>query len=376
MYSKNLAEALKQMILSPVEEIGKYYKEIQGYINNQPAKKQLSLSRAKVKSVKMIKPADNEYVYDIGMKNTKHPWFFGNNVLVHNSCYFSAYPILKNEIEKGEIIWTKESMTDMYNELAKSVSSTFPEFLLSTFNVPVKRSTGVIASSRETISESGIWMVKKRYACLMFDKDGIRQDVGRPGKLKAMGLDLKRADTPKFVQEFLSEILMDTLCGKGEKEVIEKIRNFKEKFADLKPWQQGTPRAVNKLSHYKEEIELANIKRLKGETVDTVRAPGHVTASLAWNRLRDAHMDQHSMKIIDGQKIIVCKLLETSENKLSSIAYPVDQAKLPDWFISLPFDLSGMLASVVDKKIENLLGVLDYDLKAADNSTTYNSLFE
>lgn len=295
-----------------------------------------------------------------------------------DSCYFSAYPILKPEIDRGELVWTKESIADMYNELAKAVSATFPEFLLGRFNVPVKRSTGVIASSRETISESGIWMVKKRYACLMYDKDGIRQDVnGKPGKLKAMGLDLKRADTPKFVQKFLSEILMDTLCGMGENAVIEKIRAFKERFEEMKPWQQGTPRAVNKLSHYRDKIEMANIKKMKGETVGNLHVPGHVTASLAWNRLKDMYMDQHAMKITDGQKIIVCKLKITPDNNLTSIAYPVDEVHLPEWFLRLPFDSDDMMASIVDKKVENLLGVLKWDLSRTNKEHAHlETLFD
>lgn len=280
-----------------------------------------------------------------------------------DSCYFSAYPILKEEIDREEIVWTKESIVDLYNDLAKAVSATFPEFLLGKFNVPIKRSTGVIASSRETVSETGIWMVKKRYACLMYDKDGIRLDTGgKVGKVKAMGLDLKRADTPKFVQKFLSEILMDTLVDKGENAVIEKVRLFKEKFEDMKPWQQGTPRAVNKLTHYRDKLEDAGFKKLKGIEVGNLHVPGHVTASLAWNRLKEVHQDQHAMRIIDGQKIIVCKLKETSENRLTSIAYPVDENHLPEWFLNLPFASDDMMAGIVDKKVENLLGVLKWDL--------------
>lgn len=280
-----------------------------------------------------------------------------------DSCYFSAYPILKDEIAKGDIIWTKESIIDTYNELAKTVSNTFPDFLLQKLNVPTKRSTGVIASSRETVSESGLWIVKKRYACLMFDKDGIRLDTnGKPGKIKAMGLDLKRADTPKFVQEFLSEILLDTLTDKGENEVIEKIRLFKEKFENLKPWQQGTPRAVNKLTHYKDKLYDAGLKKAKGIEVGNLHVPGHVTASLNWNNLREVHKDQHSMRIIDGQKIIICKLKESPENRLNSIAYPVDEVHLPEWFLRLPFDSDDMMAGIVDQKVKNLLGVLNWDL--------------
>lgn len=295
-----------------------------------------------------------------------------------DSCYFSAYPILRDEIQRDEILWTKESIVDLYNDLAKAVSATFPEFLLKKLNVPIKRSTGVIASSRETVSESGIWMVKKRYAVLMYDKDGIRLDVGgKPGKVKAMGLDLKRADTPKFVQEFLSEILLDTLTDKGENAVIEKIRKFKEKFENMKPWQQGTPRAVNKLSHYRDKLEDAGYKKLKGIEVGNLHVPGHVTASLAWNRLKEIHQDQHAMRIIDGQKIIVCKLKETAENNLSSIAYPVDEVHLPEWFLNLPFDTDGMQAGIVDQKVKNLLGVLNWDLSRTNKEHAHlETLFD
>lgn len=280
-----------------------------------------------------------------------------------DSCYFSAWTTLKDEIERGEIVWTKESVIDLYNDLAKAVSATFPEFLHTLLNVPIKRSTGVIASSRETVSETGIWMVKKRYACLMYDKDGIRLDInGKPGKVKAMGLDLKRADTPKFVQEFLSEILMDALTEKGENYVIDKVRKFKQKFEDLKPWQQGTPRAVNKLTFYREKEELHMAKKAKNQATGGVTMPGHVRASLMWNRLKEINHDQHAMRIVDGQKIIVCKLKETVENNIPSIAYPVDEIHLPDWFLKLPFASDEMMAGIVDKKVENLLGVLKWDL--------------
>lgn len=280
-----------------------------------------------------------------------------------DSCYFSAYRTLKDEINRGDIVWTKESVVDLYDNLAKAVSATFPEFLHRTLNVPVKRSTGVIASSRETVSESGIWIVKKRYACLMYDKDGIRLDInGKPGKVKAMGLDLKRADTPKFVQEFLSEILMDALTDKGENYVIDKVRKFKEKFEDLKPWQQGTPRAVNKLTFYREKEEIHMAKKAQNQATGGVNMPGHVRASLMWNRLKEINRDQHAMRIIDGQKIIVCKLRETVDNHITSIAYPVDEAHLPEWFIRLPFASDEMMAGIVDKKVENLLGVLKWDL--------------
>ena len=374
MTQTKLYQALMSLFTCPADTIRSVYQEIQTIIQGGDNKSSLSLHRAGVASVKRVADACDQMVYDIGMRNTNHPWFFANDMLVHNSCYFSAYPALKNEVDAGEIDWSNESIIDMYNGIARAVSDTFPDFLESKFNVPQSRSKGVIASSRETVSSSGLWITKKRYACLMIDKDGFRLDTGgKPGKVKAMGLDLRRSDTPKFIQEFLSEILLDTLTSKGEVAVIEKIRLFKEKFEDMKPWHQGTPKAVNKLSYYNEQLEEVARKKAKGLEVPTLMVPGHVTASLAWNRLKEINRDQHTMRILDGQKVIVCKLRETPDNTMASVAYPVDETRLPDWFTSLPFDSDGMMAAIVDKKVQNLLGVLKWDLKRANKEHSHMS---
>jgi hypothetical protein len=50
---------------------------------------------------------------------------------------------------------------------------------------------------------------------------------------------------------------------------------------------------------------------------------------------------------------------------------------LPQWFKELPFDHAEMEATVVDQKLDNLLGVLDWDLASATNTeNTFQTLFE
>jgi hypothetical protein len=48
---------------------------------------------------------------------------------------------------------------------------------------------------------------------------------------------------------------------------------------------------------------------------------------------------------------------------------------LPDWFKSLPFDVDGMEQTVLDGKLENLLGVLKWDLNSS-KLTEIDELFE
>lgn len=374
MDTTQLLDKFKTMLLS--SDTGSAYRDVQaGLADIKP--RTISLHRGKVKSVKKVESTKDEYVYDIGMRNTNHPWFFGNDILIHNSCYFTAYPVLKDSIETGDVEWNKDIAIDVYNQIAKDVSATFPQFLKDRLNVPISQSTGVIASSREIVSSTSIWITKKRYAALMIDKDNIRYDVhGKEGKVKAMGLDLKRADTPKFVQDFLSDILLDTLTSKGEDYVIEKIKEFKKQFKDMKPWEQGTPKAVNKMTYYKDMADEYLQKKMRGADVEKVRIPGHVMASLNWNNMRDMQGDKKSMRISDGQKVIVCRLKVSATNLYDSIAYPIDERHLPDWFINMPFDSEMMMASIVDKKVKNLLGTLSWDLSRTDPASDhFESLF-
>jgi len=212
-----------------------------------------------------------------------------------------------------------------------------------------------------------LFITKKRYAVLYYDKEGKRTDVnGRPGKVKAMGLDLKRSDTPKVIQEFLSEVLDDVLAGRQREDVVEKIRDFKYQFRDRPGWEKGSPKRANNITQYAKKEER------EGKT----NMPGHVRASLNWNTLRRMNSDNYSMQIVDGMKVIVCKLRPNALG-WTSIAYPTDELHLPQWFRELPFDDSEMEATVIDGKIDNLLGVLEWDLGSATNTeNTFQSLFD
>jgi len=116
----------------------------------------------------------------------------------------------------------------------------------------------------------------------------------------------------------------------------------------------------------------------KKERTQKIKAtiPGHVRASINWNNLRKMNSDNYSMEITDGMKTIVCKLKDNMFG-FTSVAYPIDESNLPDWFKQLPFDDDTMLETIIDNKIENLLGVLDWDVLNRTNITnTFHQLFD
>jgi DNA polymerase elongation subunit (family B) len=282
-----------------------------------------------------------------------------------DSAYFSAFITLRREIEKKEIPWTKETVIQLYDQIAEEVNTTFPQFMLDSFHCPKSRGE-VIKAGREIVAIKGLFITKKRYAVLYYDKEGKRSDVeGKPGKIKAMGLDLKRSDTPEFMQKFLEEILTKVLNGSEEEEILDRIAEFRTEFKARPGWEKGSPKRANNIAEYEAKEKKAGKANM----------PGHVRASINWNTLKRMNGDKYSQQIVDGMKVIVCKL-KANPLGYTSVAYPVDELRLPKWFQDLPFDHGEMEATIINNKVENLIGVLEWDLESTTQNNTFGSLFD
>jgi DNA polymerase elongation subunit (family B) len=282
-----------------------------------------------------------------------------------DSAYFSAYNVLKKEIEKGEIPWTKDTVVQLYDTIAEEVNSTFAQFMSDAHHCPKSRGE-VIKAGREIVALKGLFITKKRYAVLYYDKEGKRSDIdGKPGKIKAMGLDLKRSDTPEFMQKFLEELLTKVLNNAQESEILERIGEFRTEFKSRPGWEKGSPKRANNIAEYQEK------ERKQGKA----NMPGHVRASINWNTLKRMNGDKYSQQIVDGMKVIVCKV-KANPLGYTSIAYPVDELRLPKWFQELPFDHAEMETTIINNKLDNLIGVLEWDLESTTQSNTFNSLFD
>jgi DNA polymerase elongation subunit (family B) len=306
-----------------------------------------------------------------------------------DSCYFTPLPLKDNpDWRKGlfeafsameqdrppeERIYDRFDFTNrdhiirVCDDIADVVNDSFPEFMNQTFNTTIERG-GIIKAGRELVASSGLFIKKKKYAVLMYDKEGDRYDSvdektneRKPGKLKAMGLDLKRADTPKFMQKFLEKCLMNLLTGVSKKEIISDIKEFRTEFKARPAAEKGSPKKVSGLTAYADKLDKTTMRTLFDQIEKKVNLPGHVKASMNWNLMCDLQDDKHAMRITDGSRIVVCKL-KPNPLRIDSIAYPIDEPHLPAWFNQLPFDHGAMETTIIDNKLENLVGVLDWDL--------------
>ena len=293
-----------------------------------------------------------------------------------DSAYFTAYTTMKDNPEFADYEWTKENVIDLYDKIADMTNASFPDFMNTAFGCP-EANGQIIKAARELCAIKGLFITKKRYAVLIYDKEGKRKDQnGKPGEIKAMGLDLKRSDTPKTVQDFLQNVLVGVLTGADKDAALKMIMDFRKEFRSWDGWLKGSPKRANNITNHsknQEMMEKVNFNKTSAVT-KKVMIPGHVFASLNWNKLKKIYGDHYSMPIQDGQKVIVCKL-KPNPSGMTSVAYPTDELKLPQWFKDLPFDHDAMEEALIDKKIDNLLGVLKWNVNEHKANTSFEDLF-
>lgn len=294
----------------------------------------------------------------------------GSSVIYNDtdSLYFSIWPMIEKDVNSKSLEWDKDKCITTYESIGEVVNDSFPAFMERAFHCP-RDNGAIIKGGLELIAGKGLFITKKRYAVLKYYDDGKRVDdeaAGKSGKVKAMGLDLKRSDTPAYMQEFLSELLKTVLDGGVKETIISRIIEFKTEFAKKEAWEMGRPMRANNLTSY---TAKHNNPKYTG------MIPGHVKGAINWNKLREMYGDNYSMKLTDGQKVIVCKLKE-NPLKMTSVSYPVDESRLPQWFKDLPFESNKMEDKMIDTKLNNLFGVLKWNLEeATDIRSTFNTMF-
>jgi len=168
-----------------------------------------------------------------------------------------------------------------------------------------------------------------------------------------------------FMQEYLMDILLMVLKGESEQSILDSIKLFRTEFKSRPGYEKGSPKRANNIAHYERE------EKKRGKAT----LPGHVRASINWNTLKRMNGDQYSLDIVDGMKVIVCKL-KNNQMGFTSVAFPTDELRLPDWFKALPFDDAAMEEVIIDNKLDNLIGVLEYDLTSTKEQAAFSRFFK
>ena len=84
---------------------------------------------------------------------------------------------------------------------------------------------------QEYVSESGLWIAKKRYAQKIISEKGVLISDLTKGekewKLDVKGMDVVRSNFPKAFREFMSGVLSDILNISEKKKIDDKVLAFR-----------------------------------------------------------------------------------------------------------------------------------------------------
>lgn len=173
-------------------------------------------------------------VYDIEVENNHN--FFGNDILIHNSVYFSLGPIMEKIFEKRPDL--------SLNDKVDAVDKFELNFIAPVVNETIKKvcdklnatKPDVIGCKREGIFDAFIAIQKKKYIARERDDEGTRYPETEP-KMKRMGVELTKAQTCPFSKIKLLESL-NIIFDKSEEYLtdwIEEQRSlfYKEKIENI-----------------------------------------------------------------------------------------------------------------------------------------------
>lgn len=299
-----------------------------------------------------------------------------------DSCYFKT--LAKN----------KKDAIERADKIAEIVNDEFPTFMRRTFCCSSEKYDTLIKAGREIVGRRGLFLnAKKKYTIRVVDLEGF--DVF---KLKMMGSELKKVDTPKVIQEFLRKLMALILDGdytiheeydrhqidaaeacdrvtEATEKMLEDFVNASRKELVLKSkniLELGTAKGINNLdAYYAAWIRAGKPAAGKVEINNEPKnIPGHVRAAIHYNELASKLEGPGAKLMKAGDKGLIF-YLKPNEFAMKAIAIPIDLDAFPPWFDE-HFQLDRRLTEqkLIDSKIEGIYDALGWEIPTPQSTLT------
>lgn len=167
-----------------------------------------------------------EWVYDIEVENNHN--FFGNNILIHNSVYFTIAPFMEEYMKLNPNLPIDKYVdwADTFESkiVQPAIQNTVDEFAkqLNAYN------KSVIKSEREGIFDKIMFSAKKKYIARVRDSEGTRYSEDDP-YIKVMGLEIIKGGTPTFSKKYLKEAI-PVILDKSESDLRTWIKDIRNRY--------------------------------------------------------------------------------------------------------------------------------------------------
>jgi DNA polymerase elongation subunit (family B) len=257
----------------------------------------------------------------------------------------------------------EETAIAVADETAKCVNASFSKFMFDGFLCSANY-CNMIKANREIVARRMLLQAKKKYMCKVFDLDGRKVD-----KMKSMGSEIKKADTPKIIQAFLKQTVDMILNGKSYDSVCEYVNGQRRTILQNRSnvFLLGVAKQVNNLDKYL--AEYTNPGTIRSATGNKLTIPGHVRAACNYNTVLQ-QFAQGSKSIKSGDKVLIF-YLKTNQHEFDSIAFPAEMVRFPSWFLeNFTVDIKKTEDRMFDSKLGGIFEALGLDVPSPQSVLT------
>lgn len=268
-----------------------------------------------------------------------------------DSCYFKTGATNKADAIK------------IADAAAAEVNAAFPQFMVEAFNCQ-PGFEGLMKANREIVGSAGLFQAKKKYVIQLVDLEGMEVN-----KLKSQGSEIKKADTPKEVQQFL-KALLDLVLTDAPYEQLEAYVNG-ARGTLIKQVKNVLTLAVAKQVNNLDALyaEWQRVEKHGGK----VNLPGHVRAAVNYNEALQEYAPGSKL-LRSGDKALIL-YLRSNPHGWKSIAIPAEFETMPEWFDEhFEVDLKLTEEKLIDNKIDGIFSAIGQPVPTPQR-TLFNKAF-